>query len=402
MELMSKQTVNQNYIIMKKLFYLILALAFCVSCESGGDDAKTFKDANLATVEEQMSAISQSLPKIKAAVAALKDVVEGAEPSASAITRSNNDEDKIHGVKEYIAALEERIAALENYIAEGGEYSDWLETTFATLEMYEETISILATVQAEVESLKEQMSASNKALLDKADSKIEAAIGSMKDWVCDKLSGYYDIAATDALLAQLEATISDSDTELRAEIESLRNGLRESLAEMKSDYEDAIAKAINDNNGVLTSLLQKEISNINNRIDDEIDTLNKRLDDIEKRLEELEKVVADLIKRIQSITYLPIYEDEAARVECPNADMTDSRLRLDFMISPKEGVADLAKAYKNVIGVDAFYAGSSEFIDLPVISCSAKPEQGLLTIVAAGDNLSMDFYRQKKSCKVFI
>ena len=362
-----------------------MALLF-VSCEMMGirepfDKPNNDEGEKIATIEEQMSAIERSIP-------VLKDIVGRAEELAyesEGVTRGNDNQN--NGVKTLIAELEERIAALEEYINAGGS-GEWTDVTYATMEMYEETVAILASLQAEVEALKEQYN----TLCGAVSAAINEGVDSMKSWVNELLTGYYDIATVDAMFALLLEDLTSADAEIIAEIESLRNTLDKELASMHKAYNDAIKSAIEENNGLIDEKLTKAINAVNTRIDEEVAKLNKRLDDIEERLTKLEGSVSDLLKRIQSVAYVPIYEDGNARVTFPNDGTYGSTLQLDFMISPKDAASDLAKVYKEAVSVQVLYTGSPLMTAMPIISCEAVATQGLFSVVCACDDISMGFY----------
>ena len=369
---------------MKRLF-LLLALfgVFATGCEGLfpelGQNATN--GSSIAKIDEQMTSIKASLPKLQNTANEAKALV------SEQISETRGDGN--NGVKTMIEALEERIAALEEYIAGGGE-GDWMDTTYATLDMYEETIALLAELQAEIDALKGQNDAQYEDVLES----IEESVDSMKSWVNELLTGYYDIATIDAMFAKLLEGLSADDAAIRSEIEALRKELDKQFDDMEDAYRDAIREAIEENNGRLSEQLTKEIEAVNSRIDDEVEKLNKRLDDIEERLSKLEGSVRALLKRIQSITYIPLYDDNTARVLCPNEGLEGSTVQLDFTISPRDAADDLAAVWQEAISVGAFYTGSPIMTELPVVNCTAYASQGLLTVVAACDNLSWEFYNE--------
>ncbi len=397
---------------MKRLFTILttLALLCAVSCEEQGDDNVNPNEKpageRIASVEEQMEAIAASLPELKAAASALGNLVDALSPNNVApATRTENNSN--NGVKDQIAELEERIEELEEFIANGGANKEWLDATYATLEMYEETIALLTALQAEVDALKEHISGSTYDLFAEVDSKIESSCESMKEWINEQLSGYYNIAEVDALLSQLEASLTEDSAELRASIEELRESLQHSLGEMREEYKAAIAEAIGEYDGVITEKIASEIEAVNERIDSEIAALNKRLDDIEARLEELENAVTNLINRIQSITYVPTHEDGKARVDCHNASIEGSTMTMDFIISPKSTVADIAERYEEILSVEAdiipdFTQTVYKTVGLPVIDCTADTAKGVISVTVACDNLSDSFFTTKWSARAIL
>ena len=368
---------------MKKILPILLLalLSLLVGCSIDGDNTITpsIDGGHIASVSEQMDAIEASLPKLHNTATKARALV------SEQISETRGDDD--NDVKTMIEALEERVAALEEYIAGGGEGS-WRDTTYATLDMYEETIALLAELQAEIDVLKGQNDAKYEDVLDS----IEESVNSMKAWVNELLTGYYDIATIDAMFAKLLEDLSADDAAIRSEIEAIRKELDKQFDDMEDAYRDAIREAIEENNGRLSEQLTKEIEAVNSRIGDEVEKLNKRLDDIEERLSKLEDSVSDILKRIQSITYIPLYDDNTARVLCPNEGLEGSTVQLDFTISPRDAAEDLAAVWQKAVSVKALYTGSPVMTDLPVVSCTAYADQGLLSVVAACDNLSWEFY----------
>lgn len=394
---------------MKKLFLLLAAsvMLFAVGCDEQGNDnvnpiqpEPTPEGEMLASAKEQMEAIANSIPKLNATVTALNNLTSALTPSNVAPS-TRTDDSSNNGVKTQIAELEKRIEELEKYIANGSSANqEWLDTTFATIDMYEQTITSLATLQAEVDVLKENISSSTYELFAEVDNKISSSCDSMKGWVSEQLSGYYGIAEVDALLAQLSASMTEDNAEIRASIEDLRKNIQQMLSEMRQEYKAAIEEAINDYNGVITAEIESKIKTTNERIDSEIGQLNKRIDDIEARLEELENAVTDLVNRIQSITYIPTHEDGKARVDCHNASIKGSTMTMSFVISPKNAVADIVEKYKEIVSVNAIIVGTTTTLELPITSCTAN--EGVLTINVTCDKLGNNFFRLRRSAQAML
>ena len=387
--------IQHKIIVMRRFLNLLILvfLAIFSACENIQDSQIPDYNAKIATVNEQFEAIRASVPKLKSTLNSLNALTsESQSQDAAALTKSSSN-GNINNIKEYILALEARIEALEAYVY-GDQSGDWTETTYATIEMYEETIGILANMQCEIDALKGSLESAKEQILEDVTKNIEECCSSMKSWVNEQLTGYYDIAATDAMLAKLQESLTAEDESIRKEIDDLRSDLAEQLDDMKADYKSAIKSAIEENNGVLTAKLEKAIKDVNARIDSAIEDMDKRMKDIEDRLSKLEDTVEALIKRIQTIAYIPIYDDEKARVNFPNTDTSEGRLTLDFRISPKNAVTDLVKASNSgdVVSVQAIYTGSPIAVDLPVVECSANETQGIFSLTVACDNLNMEFY----------
>lgn len=384
------------------LFILISLLIFS-GCENLQNPQLPGGEAKIATSQEQIDAIKASLPKLKSTLNSLNSLTaETQERSAMAMTKASSN-GNINNIKEYILALEERIEALEAYV-NSDQSGDWTETTYATIEMYEETIGILAYIQCEIDALKGSLESAKEQICKDVTKGINEACASMKTWVNEQLSGYYDIAATDAMLAKLQESLTAEDESVRKEIDALRSDLAEQLDDMTADYKSAIKSAIEENNGILTAKLEKRIQDVNARIDSAIEEMDKRMKDIEDRLSKLEGTVEELLNRIQTMVYIPIYEDGHARVNFPNTDTSEGRLTLDFKISPKNAVTDLVKASRDgdVVTIQALYTGSPIAVDLPVVECHADEKQGVFSVTVACDNLNMDFYNGEKNARAIL
>ena len=107
---------------MKKYFLLLVTLLglLTTACDNSFEEPKkeTPTGSPIAMIEEQMSSIKASLPKLQNTANEAKALV--AEPMSKTRGDGNN------GVKSMIEALEERIKALEEYIAGGGEGTGWI------------------------------------------------------------------------------------------------------------------------------------------------------------------------------------------------------------------------------------------------------------------------------------
>ena len=383
--------------------FILISLVIFSGCENLQEPQLPGSEVKIATAQEQIDAIKASLPKLKSTLNSLNSLTaETQERSAMAMTKASSN-GNINNIKEYILALEERIEALEAYV-NSDQSGDWTETTYATIEMYEETIGILAYVQCEIDALKGSLESAKEQICKDVTKGINEAFASMKTWVNEQLSGYYDIAATDAMFAKLQESLTAEDESVRKEIDTLRSDLAEQLDDMTADYKSAIKSAIEENNGILTAKLEKAIQDVNARIDSAIEEMDKRMKDIEDRLSKLEGTVEELLNRIQTMVYIPIYEDGRARVNFPNTDTSEGRLTLDFKISPKNAVTDIVKASRDsdAVTVQALYTESPIAIDLPVVECHADEKQGVFSVTVACDSLNMDFYNGEKNARAIM
>ena len=329
--------------------------------------------------------------------------------------------------------LEGKIATLEEYVnTELQNTEDWATATFATLEQYNTIVEDIATIKTQTEALNTSLTNLEERLNSKIATDIATAVeglqgelatkvteittaytdaistakeeitaayteaiataisnleSSLKQWVNEQLTGYYTIAEIDATLNALQKSIDESNEALANDITELSEKVDAMKVELTEAYNSAIEEAINTNNGVIDGKIAESIADVNDRIDSEVAAINARISALEERVDDLEQDVEYLLSRIQSISYIPKYSDGKAYVE-------NGIIELDYHISPKSTVIDIANNWKTILSVKAIYTISRtvSFVDMPVVSCEADAENGVITITVSAENLCYDFY----------
>ena len=101
----------------------------------------------------------------------------------------------------------------------------------------------------------------------------------------------------------------------------------------------------------------------------------------------LPKTSGYLFNRLQSVSYVPKYSDGKATV-------IDDKVEMDFQISPKNAVKDIAANWQSILSLKAIYTitRAVSFIDMPILSCEADETNGVITITASAENLSEEFF----------
>ena len=220
-------------------------------------------------------------------------------------------------------------------------------------------------------------------------------------------------ATDDAIKAQI-TELEKSDKATAEEISSLKakdQALEKSINDLQSYVDTQIANAkseaaaayatiaqYNDIVAQLTALqgsTDKLGEDLTAKINAEVKSLTDKITDLENRLKAVEDKVENLLARIQSVSYIPTYSDGKATLKCTD---TDSLVILDFEISPKDAVAELAKVWNSAISVKAVYTQTRavEFIDMPITKFEADKEKGVITVTASGENLSGEFFAGKQ------
>ena len=119
--------------------------------------------------------------------------------------------------------------------------------------------------------------------------------------------------------------------------------------------------------------------------------------DILAEIADMRQNLSDMMNHIQSVTYIPKYSDGKACVK-------DGVVELDFQISPKDAVKDIAANWQSVLSVKAVYTitRAVSFIDMPVLSLESDQTNGIISIVASADNLSEEFFIGNQSASVVL
>lgn len=365
---------------MKKALLLIVAVAtLFTGCGEIESDINNLKDRidqleqKVATIDEQIVAINNSI-----------ELLEKVDKELQAKDAQLEQADK---------NLEAKIAELKQYITnELNSTKSWASATFATLEQQQSLLSEIARLEALLKSNKEA-----------ATKEITEAIASLKtsleSWVNEQLTGYYTIAQTDAKIAELEQAIADGDEVFQSQIDDLNEQLASSNEEVTKSYQEAITKAIIDNNGVINQQIANEIAAVNKRIDEEVEAINEKISKLQAQADDNSAAIAKLLAQIQSLSYIPQTSD--GKVSVSTVDGV-SRATLDFEVSPKEAVTELANVWQSAIAVKAVYTISRAvtLIDMPVVEFVADEANGIITVTASGENLSEEFYAGTQTASV--
>ena len=108
----------------------------------------------------------------------------------------------------------------------------------------------------------------------------------------------------------------------------------------------------------------------------------------------MEVDISALMKRIQSVSYIPTYSDGKATVYfIKGVDKVSSQLTLDFEISPKDAVAELAEIWQQALSIKAVYTPTRavELIDMPLTNVEVDDANGVISVTSSAENLSAEF-----------
>ncbi|MBR2031712.1 MAG: leucine-rich repeat protein [Alistipes sp.] len=423
---------------MKKLLLLFAVMAMVLpGCKKINEELDVLgarldklEQETIPTIDEQIAAINVSLDALDAMDGELKGYIDGLTATATNLQEQiNATNTKIDEVKsalqneistakaEVLAELEaletelknelsqinttietlktkdeeldQKIADLRTYVdTELGKTTDWVNATFATLEQYGKLTEDVAAVQALVENYKNEATQA----LNTAIANLET---SLKAWVGEKLADYAKIADVNAEIAKLEKAITNGDSALQKQLDELKSQLETTKQEVTKAYQKAIKEAIETNNGVINAKIAEEIGKVNGLIEE----LNSKLAQLQIQVDKNTEDIAKLLARIQSVSYIPTYEDGKATVQYLNKI---SQVTLDFEITPKDAVAELAKVWEDAVSLKAVYTQTRavSFVDMPIVAFEADAENGVITVTASGENLSAEFFNGDQTASV--
>lgn len=330
---------------MKKTVYILMIaiISFLTSCDSFDhklgdieDRLETMDDARIASIEQQIENISNSLYDLREMnnilILAINDLqinlafyneeydkLDEDDPARSELAKKIETLEKlINELQEKNLLIGEKIEKLEKYINEEiKNIKDWVEATFKTLNHYTDIQALTAIIN---QLIKEYHAALPNESYEHIHSLINNLETSMKAWVNASITGCYDeIALLEAKLSALTDNVA-TDKELADAVAAQQQELENAKKEMTDALHVAIADAIK-NNGIITSLIKESINEANSEMVHKITEINNNIEDIEKRLTALEK-------RIQTIRFLPDYADGKVVIE------QQKNTVLRFMISP--------------------------------------------------------------------
>ncbi len=241
--------------------------------------------------------------------------------------------------------------------------------------------------------------------IDERLDKLEQAVPSIEEQIESINTQLKSLKATDEAIkeqiSELEksnnataseiADLKKKDSALEKSINDLQNYVDTQIANAKSEAAAAYATVEQYNTivaqlGALQSSTSKLGEELTAKINAEVKSLNDRIADLEARLKAVEDKVENLLARIQSVSYIPTYNDNKATLKYISGA---SQVLLDFKVSPKECVAELAKVWESAVKVDAVYTETRavSFVDMPIVKFEADAENGVISVTASGENL---------------
>ena len=376
-------------------------------------------DALLAALEQDMNG------KLEAQKAYLEGLIN--ELSATLTKSIADNKVLIEGLQKEITTLQGTAAEHASKIAENA-------TAISTnAQSIIENSTAISKNSDNIEANK-KLIADNKALIENNSKLIEEnkrAIEALKSSTATAIAknatdinqNANSIAKNASLISQNATAITNNAAAIAqnaTDIAQLQQDLTTTKSEITEAYKKAIKEAIEANNGVIEGVIANEVATINTRINNEVATINatikaltERIESIESEISSIKQQIAEilgditdikediaaLLARIQSVSYIPTYDDGKATVKYNG---NTSRVTLDFEVSPKDAVVELAKVWQSAVSVKAIYTQTRavSFVDMPITNFESDATNGIISITASGENLSVEFFVGTQSASV--
>ena len=291
---------------------LVLCGSLFLGCtnenELSGDPNDGTDPGRIATLEDQAASIEASIrdleevyekheeliEKLSTEVSGLEDLLDALESSGAyedpTETQAYKElKERYSSLQNAKSLLSEKIDSLETVIAKLQEYvdgelessEDWVGSTFATLEKYNEVQTEISTIRSLVEQYKTEVTSGYTEAIKEAIAKADE---SMKSWVNETLAdGYYTKAEIDGQITVLQTQVTEGDDALQKEIDALAEDLAKAESNLTAAYKKAIDDAITDNKGNISAEIAEAIETAKNSLQDHIGTINSKIESLEKK-----------------------------------------------------------------------------------------------------------------------
>lgn len=340
-----------------------------------------------AKLDEKVEALQDADAVIAANLTSLQSTLEGqiseldtrlsgAVNNLDATTQQLGEDTKknasdIAGILTSVGAIEGTLAALND--------------TYATdAELSAEAAKLSAELKAEVDKL--------TAAIAEAKAELTATLGAEFQ---EALKGYAELSKVTAL----EATVEGINTTLagvNTSVEDLQEqvaALTTKLDAVKGEYEAAIASAIDAaiaEGGKISEAVKTQVAALVKKIEDRVAV-------VEGNLEALSGKLDAVIARIQSVVFVPEYDDLAATINYATLGnaVIEMRSKLQYQVTPADCAAALAKGAKTFLSFN-FKELKTRAADpaLEVVSANVlDAAKGIIEIEVDARNLAAGFYK---------
>lgn len=359
------------------------------------DRLDQLENGRVAGLEEQLTALQTSLNSLKDLQTTMQTTIDGLKSELETLKGDvAANKEKIDAVNSAIADLEKGLEDVKTQISnlekdvntkiedinkkfEDYATKEWASSTFATLESVKTLEANLGTLEGTVGAIDERLTAveglydSDQKLSDivkglndsinKAQNDASAAMGAVED-----LKNALGVYAEDGKLESTFKAYDERLADLKEELDS-KVGTEE-YNKFKKEYDEFVKKYAEFQKGydAFKAEFDKFVDNFDVAVEEAItnsgyltkkfDEVNKNIDAINATLTALTGKVEDLANRVQSLVFVPEYNDNKATVlDYRLAGGMDEGYVAEhhsvfatFQVTPKEYAANIAAQPENV------------------------------------------------------
>lgn len=336
---------------MKKLYFILLtSLVMMVGCaeinerldnlEGRVDD---IENTQITTLEQQISAISATIPNLEKADSDLKDYILALQKEAgdleASITATNTKIDEmkealegdmdaevasvitlLEGAKSEIEAelatiitlieqLQAKDVDLENKIAQLKEYvngelkstEDWVEATFATLEQYNSLALEVATVKVDIETINASLDELEESIGAKIKDELSKSIETIKNEILESMANDIADDYTEAIATARQEITTAYKKAIQEAIESVESDMQSwvntqlagyyTIAETDAKLK-ALQTALESKIAASEAYLEEAIADLESAINKKIDANSKLITSLTSELSSVSDDVA--------------------------------------------------------------------------------------------------------------
>lgn len=295
----------------------------------------------IAVLEAAKGDMSAQISGLNATIDALKERITKLETQPT--TDLTEVKAAIQANKDAIAEAQETAGTLQGTINAVADRLDGLGTEAGAVKKYiDDAIEKLDTALTDKVTNLTTTVSSLEAAYKLADEGLDARIKALEDLNASKLS---------------IKELSDKQTELDNALNNKETGLLKQLADLKSKVNGLIEDALTEGTGAISQAIANQITAALTTGETLTNAVNAAMSAVTGRLDKVEADLDAVLERIQSIVFVPQYQDAngATIVPAYTINNVNGTVEMTFRIAPAEKVADLVKLAATKPSIFSFY-----------------------------------------------
>lgn len=295
----------------------------------------------IAVLEAAKGDMSAQISGLNATIDALKERITKLETQPT--TDLTEVKAAIQANKDAIAEAQETAGTLQGTINAVADRLDGLGTEAGAVKKYiDDAIKKLDTALTDKVANLTTTVSNLDAAYKLADKGLDARIKALEDLNASKLS---------------IKELSDKQAELDNALNNKETGLLKQLADLKLKVDGLIEDALTEGTGAISQAIANQITAALTTGETLTNAVNAAMSAVTGRLDKVEADLDAVLERIQSIVFVPQYQDAngATIVPAYTINNVNGTVEMTFRIAPAEKVADLVKLAATKPSIFSFY-----------------------------------------------